>query len=54
MYCTTGELETGHRAYEPNGANGALFVVSHPSEDFRTMEIFFQMNAFVCEVSGYE
>lgn len=43
-----------NRAYEPNGANGALFVVSHPSEDFRTMEIFFQMNAFVCEVSGYE
>lgn len=43
-----------NRAYEPNGTNGALFVVSHPSEDFRTMEIFFQMNAFVCEVSGYE
>ena len=43
-----------NRDYEPNGENGALFVVNNPYEDFRNLEICSQMNAFVCEVFGYQ
>lgn len=43
-----------NRDYEPNGENGALLVVNNPYEDFRNLEICSQMNAFVCEVFGYQ
>lgn len=43
-----------NREYDSNGENGALFVVKNPREDFRNLEIFLQMDEFICEVFGYQ
>ena len=41
------------RKYEPNGENGALFVVDNPVADMRTVEIWYQVNWYLSEMDGY-
>lgn len=40
-----------NRTYSPNG-QGGLFPVSNPQKDFRNVELWFQMSAYVLEYSG--
>lgn len=39
------------RTYEPNG-NGGLFPLKHPQQDQRTVELWYQMAAYVLEAMG--
>ena len=37
-----------HRDYQPNGAGG-LFTLSHPTEDMRTLDIWYQLMGYLNE-----
>jgi hypothetical protein len=56
-YCVTGRTGGIHRTlerfnnrtYRPNGQNGGLFPLAHPLKDQRTVELWYQMGAFMNE-----
>jgi hypothetical protein len=42
-----------NREYEDNGEGGGLFVLDHPYQDLRDVEIWVQANWFLAEMDGY-
>lgn len=42
-----------NREYEDNGEGGGLFILDHPYQDLRDVEIWVQANWFLAEMDGY-
>ena len=42
-----------NRDYEYNGEGGGLFILDHPYQDLRDVEIWVQANWFIAEMDGY-
>lgn len=42
-----------NREYESDGSGGGLFVLDHPYQDLRDVEIWIQANWFLGEMDGY-